>query len=96
MFMDDERKDWPLFRSVTSTREAFVDGTQILVAIGGWGDTGFSTAAQNDTTRKAFAQNVVRMVQMTGADGACDLPATVPLTREESMLPGLLTGFYRC
>lgn len=73
MFMDDDRREWPLFRSVTSAREAFVDGTQILVAIGGWGDLGFSTAARNDTMRKAFAQNVARMVQATGADGVCRL-----------------------
>lgn len=69
MFTDEGRNDWPLFRSVSSAREAFVDGTKILVAIGGWGDVGFSSIAQNDTTRKSFAQNVARMVQVTGADG---------------------------
>lgn len=74
MFMDDDRNEWPLFRSVASAREAFADGTQILVAIGGWGDTGFSVVARNDTTRKAFAQNIARMVQATGADGACRQP----------------------
>lgn len=94
--MDDDRKDWPLFRSVTSAREAFVDGTQVLVAIGGWGDTGFSAAARNDTMRRTFAQNVARMVQSTGADGACGVRAlVVPLIRQETSPPGLLTGFYR-
>lgn len=71
MFMEDDRNKWPLFRSVDSAREAFVDGTQILVAIGGWGDTGFSVAARNDAARKTFAKNVARMVQATGADGKC-------------------------
>lgn len=70
MFFDADRTDWPLFRSVPSARESFVDGTQILIAIGGWGDTGFSVAARNDSSRKAFAQNVAKMVAVTGADGA--------------------------
>lgn len=70
LFLDDDREEWPLFRTVASAREAFVDGTQILVAIGGWGDDQFSVAARNDTSRKAFARNVARMVESTGADGA--------------------------
>lgn len=70
MFFDIGRTEWPLFRSVSSARESFIDGTRILVAIGGWGDTGFSVAARNDSARKAFAHNVARMVETTGADGA--------------------------
>lgn len=69
MFLEDDRHDWSIFRTVESTREAFLPGTQILVAIGGWGDTSFSIAARNDTSRKAFARNVARMVEATGADG---------------------------
>lgn len=69
-FLDDERQVWPLFRSVASARDDFADGTKILVAIGGWGDPDFAVAARNDTTRKAFAANIARMVETTGADGA--------------------------
>lgn len=69
MFFDANRTEWPLFRSVSSARASFLDGTKILVAIGGWGDTGFSVAARNGSTREAFAHNVARMVEATGADG---------------------------
>ncbi|ROW04711.1 hypothetical protein VMCG_04851 [Cytospora schulzeri] len=70
MFMDPDRNDWPLFRSVKSAHQAFaINDADILVAIGGWGDTGFAVAARNDTSRKMFAQNVARMVEATGADG---------------------------
>lgn len=73
VFLDDARSEWPLFRSVGSTRNAFLDADvpapAVLVAIGGWGDNGFSVAARTDTSRKAFAQNVARMVETTGADG---------------------------
>lgn len=72
-FLDDDRTEWPLFRTVQSTRDAFADvkapPPSVLVAIGGWGDTSFSLAARNDTSRKAFAQNVAKMVEATGADG---------------------------
>jgi GH18 family chitinase len=69
LFLDPSRDEWPSDRSVNSAREAFAPGTKILVAIGGWGDTDFSIAARNDTSRKLFAGNVARMVAATGADG---------------------------
>lgn len=70
MFLDPDRNEWPLFRSVESARQAFaISSADILVAIGGWGDNGFVAAARNDTSRKMFAQNVARMVEATGADG---------------------------
>lgn len=71
MFLGPDRNEWPLFRSVESARQAFaINAADILVAIGGWGDTGFVVAARNDSSRKMFAQNVARMVEATGADGA--------------------------
>lgn len=74
IFLEDNRTEWPIFRSVKSTRDAFLDAgapvPTVLVAIGGWGDTSFSQAAQNDTTRNAFARNIAKMVDATGADGA--------------------------
>ncbi|KAF3764208.1 response to light stimulus [Cryphonectria parasitica EP155] len=69
VLLEDDRTEWPLFRSVESARESFAEGTQVLIAVGGWGDGGFSTAAKNASTRKAFAQNAARLVKTTGADG---------------------------
>lgn len=69
LFLDSNRSEWPSDRSVDSARQAFATGTKILVAIGGWGDTDFSIAARDDTSRKSFASNVARMVEATGADG---------------------------
>lgn len=69
LFLDSNRTEWPSDRSVDSARKAFAPGTKILVAIGGWGDTDFSIAARDDTSRKSFAHNVARMVKATGADG---------------------------
>ncbi|KAK7738356.1 hypothetical protein SLS53_006167 [Cytospora paraplurivora] len=69
LFTDPDRNEWPLFRSVASARQAFDHNADILVAIGGWGDTGFAVAARNETSRREFARNVARMVEATGADG---------------------------
>lgn len=76
LFLDSNRTEWPSDRSVDSARQAFVAGTKILVAIGGWGDTDFSIAARDDTSRKSFAHNVARMVEATGADGTSRLSHT--------------------
>jgi GH18 family chitinase len=73
MFHEPERTDWPILdgsKTVSQIRTQFQPGTKVMVAIGGWGDTlGFSTAARTTDSRKAFAQNVARMVEATGADG---------------------------
>ena len=70
IFNDPERDDWPLFTTVDQVRASFTQGTQVLIAIGGWGDTiGFSVAARSPETRNTFALNVARMVEATGADG---------------------------
>lgn len=61
---------WPLFTTVEKVRSQFKDGTAIMVAVGGWGDTaGFEIAAATADSRKVFAQNVRLMVEETGADG---------------------------
>ena len=61
---------WPLFTTVETVRSQFPDGTAIMVAIGGWGNTaGFEVAAATATSRKLFARNVKLMVDATGADG---------------------------
>ena len=64
------RSEWPLFTSVELVRKKFSNTTAILVAIGGWGDTGgFSEAAATEGGRQLFARNVKAMVEHTGADG---------------------------
>ncbi|KAI0204382.1 glycoside hydrolase family 18 protein [Astrocystis sublimbata] len=61
---------WPIFMSVDEARSKFEPGTKIMVAIGGWGDTGgFDTAARSEKSRATFARNVANMVRDTGADG---------------------------
>ncbi|KAF9694885.1 hypothetical protein EKO04_007078 [Ascochyta lentis] len=70
VFNVPNQKDWPLFTTVAEVRPKFADGTQIQVAIGGWGNTdGFSKAAKTEGSRKLFAANIKTMVDMTGADG---------------------------
>ena len=69
--------EWPLFTTVDEVRSKFAVGTKIMIAIGGWGDTGFSKASTTVNTRRLFAKNVKAMVDATGADGAyiLSLPA---------------------
>ena len=70
LFNTPGRSEWPLFISVEVVRRQFADTTAILVAIGGWGDTGgFSEAAATEGSRQLFARNVKAMVEHTGADG---------------------------
>jgi len=70
VFNEPERTDFPLFTTVADVRALFPPETKVMIAIGGWGDTiGFSVAALTDETRKTFAENVARMVDITGADG---------------------------
>lgn len=73
MFHDPARSNWPIFygsKTVSQIRTQFQPGTKVIVAIGGWGDTlGFSTAARTADSRTAFAGNVARMIEATGADG---------------------------
>ncbi|KAI0415946.1 glycoside hydrolase family 18 protein [Xylaria grammica] len=67
---DGYNSDWPIFMSVEQARSRFEPGTKIMVAIGGWGDTGgFDTAARTEESRARFAHNVAAMVRDTGADG---------------------------
>jgi len=66
----DAVAEWPLFTTVDAVRLQFAEGTKVMVAIGGWGDTeGFSEAARSEEGRKKFAGNIKAMVEFTGADG---------------------------
>jgi len=70
IFNAPDPSEWPLFTTVEAVRPQFANGTAVMVAIGGWGDTtGFSEAAATDSSRKLFARNVKAMVEHTGADG---------------------------
>jgi len=69
-FNQDNASAFPLFSAVETVRPHFPHNTAVMVAIGGWGDTeGFEVAAATDSSRKMFAQNVKRMVEVTEADG---------------------------
>lgn len=62
--------DWSFFATVEEVRTKFADGTAIMIAIGGWGDTdAFSYAAVNQDRREVFARNIKNMLDHTGADG---------------------------
>jgi GH18 family chitinase len=69
-FNEAEPSSWPLFTTVDTVRSKFPQGTAVMIAIGGWGDTeGFSKAAATQSSRKLFARNLKAMVERTGADG---------------------------
>ena len=74
-FNQENPTSWPFFTTVEEVRSKFAKGTAIMVAIGGWGDTaGFSKAAETESSRKLFAQNVKAMLDYTGADGGTFFP----------------------
>lgn len=58
------------FESVSSMRSRFDNGTKVLIALGGWGDTaGFSAGAATESSRTNYAKNVASMVTSLGFDG---------------------------
>ncbi|KAF2128319.1 glycoside hydrolase family 18 protein [Dothidotthia symphoricarpi CBS 119687] len=70
IFNNPEQNEWPLFTTVEEVRSKFSEGTAVMIAIGGWGDTeGFSKAAKTEEGRRRFARKVAEMVERTGADG---------------------------
>ena len=70
IFNQESPTDFPLWTTVSEVREKFKEGTKIMVAIGGWGDTGgFEEAARTQGGRERWAGNVGAMVEETGADG---------------------------
>ncbi|KAL6713633.1 hypothetical protein ACLMJK_009098 [Lecanora helva] len=70
VFNEAEPSSFPLFTTVERVRLQFPPEAVIMVAVGGWGDTeGFEVAAATEESRKLFAANVKRMIDVTGADG---------------------------
>ena len=71
VFNQEDPSSFQLFTTIEKVRSRFADGTKIMVAIGGWGDTrGFEVAAATDSSRQRFAKSVRKMVDVTGADGS--------------------------
>ncbi|KAI1378179.1 carbohydrate-binding module family 18 protein [Hypoxylon crocopeplum] len=57
------------FMPVSDVRAMFDNGTQVGIAIGGWGDTaGFTSGAKSETSRKIYGQNVAKMATAAGFD----------------------------
>ncbi|KAI2466010.1 glycoside hydrolase family 18 protein [Annulohypoxylon bovei var. microspora] len=57
------------FMSVDTVRAMFDNGTQVGIALGGWGDTaGFSAGAKTEASRTAYAKNVATMAEDLGFD----------------------------
>ncbi|KAI9681845.1 MAG: hypothetical protein M1829_000590 [Trizodia sp. TS-e1964] len=61
---------FPLFTTVDAIKGRYGPDVNVIVSIGGWGDTsGFTSGASTDSSRKLFAKNVKAMLDHTGADG---------------------------
>ncbi|KAF3065282.1 putative chitinase 3 [Daldinia childiae] len=57
------------FMPLDKVRAMFDNGTQVGIAIGGWGDTaGFSKGAVSEESRGMFAKNVATMIETHGFD----------------------------
>ncbi|GAB0136842.1 hypothetical protein EsDP_00005130 [Epichloe bromicola] len=67
---EEEAPEFPLFTTVEKTRQRFDSATNIMIAIGGWGDSlGFEEACRDEASRKLWSNNVKKMIDFTGADG---------------------------
>ncbi|KHN95471.1 chitinase 18-4 [Metarhizium album ARSEF 1941] len=62
--------EFVLFTTVGAVRDKFHQGTKVMVAIGGWGDSeGFEEASKGAESRRRWCENVKKMIDQTGADG---------------------------
>lgn len=58
------------FEDIPTVRSKFDNGTKVLIAIGGWGDTaGFSVGSATEASRKLFAANVAALLDRFDFDG---------------------------
>jgi chitinase len=70
LFTTEPAGNYTPFESVDTMRSRFDNGTKILIALGGWGDTaGFSAGAADDTSRALYAKNLAAMLDSHGFDG---------------------------
>lgn len=70
LFTTSPRGQYTPFISINETRALFPQPVDILISLGGWGDTaGLSAGAATAESRKLYAQNVADMLEELGADG---------------------------
>ncbi|OJD19524.1 hypothetical protein AJ78_00495 [Emergomyces pasteurianus Ep9510] len=70
LFVESPPGEYTPFTPISEIRASFANGTKLLIAIGGLGDTkGFSAGAKDDASRKKYAKNVADMVNKHGFDG---------------------------
>lgn len=70
LFVESPAGEYTPFAPISEIRGRFTNGTKLLIAIGGWGDTkGFSEGVKDDVSRKKYAKNVADMVNKHGFDG---------------------------
>ncbi|KAI1213131.1 glycoside hydrolase family 18 protein [Annulohypoxylon truncatum] len=69
LFAPETAGTYEPFMPVDSVRAMFDNGTQVGIALGGWGDTaGFSAGAKTEASRAAYAKNIAAMVEDLGFD----------------------------
>lgn len=69
LFVQETAGTYKPFMPVSDVRAMFDNGTQVGIALGGWGDTeGFSKGAFSKESRKAYAKNVAKMANDLGFD----------------------------
>ncbi|KAI1106242.1 glycoside hydrolase family 18 protein [Jackrogersella minutella] len=69
LFAEETAGTYEPFMPVGDVRALFDNGTQVGIALGGWGDTaGFSLGAKTEQSRKTYAQNVAAMASDLGFD----------------------------
>ncbi|KAK8089376.1 carbohydrate-binding module family 18 protein [Apiospora hydei] len=62
-------EEYKPFMDVSKVRAMFDNGTQVGVALGGWGDTnGFGAGAKTEASRKQYARNIAAMATKLGFD----------------------------
>lgn len=70
LFSSNPAGQYTPFQPISSIRSRFANGTKVMIAIGGWGDTaGFSEGAKDEASRTLYARNVAAMLDGVGADG---------------------------
>lgn len=81
LFANETPGEYKPFESLSTMRGRFVEGTKVMIAIGGWGDTaGFSEGSKDDASRSQYAKNVAEMLEKVGADGVGMFENFVPQT----------------
>ncbi|KAI1800026.1 carbohydrate-binding module family 18 protein [Daldinia bambusicola] len=69
LFVEETAGAYTPFMPLDQVRGMFDNGTQLGIAIGGWGDTaGFSKGALTEASRSAYAKNVAKMAETLGFD----------------------------